>query len=340
MSVQLALREWVAGRSLSSEAAESVMLELFSGDVHDGLVGGLLAALAAKGVTGEELAGMASAMRAKSERLSQVPEGTIDTCGTGGGITTFNLSTGAAIVAAGAGINVAKHGNRGVTSACGSADVLEALGVRLISDVASLQAVLAKTGLTFMFAQHHHPAMRHVIGVRKALGIRTVFNLLGPLTNPAGAKRQMIGLFDPGHSAQVAQALALLGVEHAMVVHAREGLDEVSPCGRTDVTEVKGGEIRTFSLAPSDFGLDPLPFAALQSDGDIGANALVLREALTDPDSPRCLALLPNAACALWLGGAASSWTEGAELARQTVAEGKAAAKLADFAAATHEVAG
>ena len=338
MSAQLALKEWVAGRSLSFEAAESLMGDFFSGSVEDGLVGGLLVALNHKGVTGPELAGLASSMRAYSTRLGSVSENTIDTCGTGGGIPTFNMSTGAAIVAAAAGAKVAKHGNRGVTSSCGSADVLEASGVRLISDVHLLGQLLSRTGLCFMFAQHHHPAMRHVIGVRKALGVRTVFNLLGPLANPAGAKRQMIGLYDWDSSGAVAEALVLLGVDLAYVVHAREGLDEISPAGMTDVVEVRHGGIRRLTWGPADFGLSAVDPKAMSCGEDVAGNAAILREALSSVDSSRALAILPNAACALLLSGLVDSLEKGAELARETILNGLAIAKLREYASATHEV--
>ncbi|MES1227954.1 MAG: anthranilate phosphoribosyltransferase, partial [Armatimonadota bacterium] len=228
---------------------------------------------------------------------------------------------------------------RGVTSSCGSADVLEALGVRLVSEVKTLTRLLEDTGLTFMFAQHHHPAMRHVIGVRKALGVRTVFNLLGPLTNPAGAQRQMIGLYDWNCSAAVADALVLLGVELAYLVHAREGLDEISPVGLTDVIEIKEGSTRRLTWGPADFGLRALEPNSLTCGGDVGANARILREALSDASSPRALALVPNAACALLLAGLVTDLPSGAELALATIKSGRAEAKLDEYARATHEVA-
>lgn len=335
MRAQATLQEWVAGRSVSHEVAEGVMADLLSGEVPDGLVGAMLTALQCKGVTGSELAGLAMAMRAASTRLSNVPEGLIDTCGTGGGgLATFNLSTAAAVIACAAGAKVAKHGNRGVTSACGSADVLEGLGVRLALSVPGQEKVLHETGLTFMFAQAHHPAMRHVIGVRKQLGIRTVFNLLGPLTNPAGARRQLIGLFDWESAPAVASALQWLGVERAFVVGAK-GMDEVSPLSETQVLEVMPNEIKRYTWQPTDFGIGRIGFEAVLAGNDVRENGALLREAVCDANSPRSAAVVPNAACALMLAGLARTVSEGADLARTVIREGRAAAKLDQFIAAT-----
>ena len=313
------------------------MADLLTGQVPDGLIGALLASLQCKGVTGSELAGLAMAMRSASTRLTNVPEGLIDTCGTGGGgLATFNLSTAAAIIASAAGAKVAKHGNRGVTSACGSADVLEALGVRLTLPVEAQERVLSQTGLTFMFAQAHHPAMRHVISVRKQLGVRTVFNLLGPLTNPAGAPRQLIGLFDWESAPAVATALQWLGVERAFVVGAK-GMDEVSPLSETQVLEVLPNEIRSHTYCPADFGLPRLGFEAVLAGSDIAENGNLLREAVSHVDSPRSMAVVPNAACALMLAGLASNVREGADLARTVIANGRATAKLDQFISATQK---
>jgi anthranilate phosphoribosyltransferase len=256
----------------------------------------------------------------------------VDTCGTGGGIPSFNLSTGAAILAASAGAKVAKHGNRAVTSSCGSADVLEALGVNVSSEPEGAARLLDRAGIAFFFAPTHHPALRHVGKVRRELGVRTVFNQLGPLANPAGARRQLVGVYEPGLVRPMAEALLDLGAERALVVYGEEGLDEISPCGPTLTALVAEGAVRDGKATPADFGLEPLSPSALEPGEDAAQNARILREALTDPVSPRCGALLPSAAAALWLAGLAKDFREGARLAREAVASGRAAKTLERFA--------
>lgn len=304
------------------------MEQFVEGGLPDGLVGGLLVAVQAKGATGAELAAFARVMRRHARPLDHGMSGLLDTCGTGGGKTTFNLSTAAALVAAAAGAKVAKHGNRGVTSPWGSADVLEHLGVDLASDGDHQVACLREAGVAFLFAQAHHPAMRHVGPVRRSLGVRTVFNLLGPLSNPAGATRQLIGVYDQRFVVPVAEALVQLGAEEAMVVYAEEGMDEVSACGATRVAAVKDGGIRITRLKPADFGLEPLPASALEPGPDLASNADILREAIGDPDSPRFNALVPNVAVALVIAGVASDFADGAHRAREAVRQGLALATL------------
>lgn len=304
------------------------MEQFVAGGLPDGLVGGILVALQYKGVTGTELAAFATVMRRHALPMRHDEPSLLDTCGTGGGKTTFNLSTGAAIVAAAAGAKVAKHGNRGVTSPWGSADVLEHLGVDISSDPEHQLACLREAGVAFLFAQSHHPAMRHVGPVRKALAVRTVFNLLGPLSNPAGAKRQLIGVYDQRFVVPMAEALVKLGCERAMVVFAEEGLDEVSATGPTRAALIDGGHIRIVRLDTDDFGLEPLPFSALEPGPDLAANAAILREAISDPESPRFQALLPNVAVALQVAGVAADLKDGVLLAREAVASGRATATL------------
>lgn len=322
----------VAGNDLTRDEADRAMGAIMAGDLEEAQIGGLLVGLRMKGVTAPELAGFADAMRGNALALEHDFPNLVDTCGTGGGPSTFNLSTGAAILAAAAGAKVAKHGNRAVTSKCGSADVLEALGVGLGPDPEQLQGSLEKIGIVFLFAPNHHPAMRHVGPARKALGVRTVFNQLGPLANPAGAKRQLLGVYDESLIMPMAEALLLLGAEHAYVVHSQEGLDEISPCGPTAAAVVREGHVEQTRLSPEDFGLDPLPWEALAPGADAQENAEILREALEDKDSPRAAALLPNAAAALHLAGLAGSLEEGADLARAAIASGRAKETLRELA--------
>ena len=321
----------VNGLDLTREQAGDAMRLLMSGGLEDAQIGGLLIALRMKGTSAVELAGFAEAMREHATSVTNAHPNLVDTCGTGGGPPTFNLSTGAAIVAAAAGAKVAKHGNRAVTSKCGSADVLEALGVGLGGDPEQLLASLDKFGIVFLFAPNHHPAMRHVGPARKSLGVRTVFNQLGPLANPAGAKRQLVGVYDPGLVRPMAEALALLGAERSFVVHGDGGMDEVSPCGKTLIAEVTGGEVRDGVLTPRSFGLDALSSDALLPGADANENAKILTEALTNAESVRALALLPNAAVALVLAGVASDLPDGAAKAREAIRSGSAVRTLKEL---------
>jgi anthranilate phosphoribosyltransferase len=320
------------GRHLSRQEATETMRALMSGGWEGSQIGAFLVALRAKTATAEELAGFAEVLREHATRVEHTFPGLVDTCGTGGGPPTFNLSTGAAIVAAAAGAKIAKHGNRAVTSRCGSADVLEALGVGLGSDPEQVLKCLENVGIAFLFAPNHHPAMRHVGPARKAIGVRTVFNQLGPLANPAGAKRQLVGVYDPAMLAPMAEALSLLGAERAYVVHSEEGMDEVSPCGRTFVALVAGGSVAKTELVPRDFGLDELAASALEPAQDAEGNAAILREALEDAASPRAQALLPNAAVALTLAGLAEDFSMGAQLARAAIEDGRASSTLKELA--------
>lgn len=328
MTVQAALRKVLSREDLGVDEAQAVMSALMLGEVHHGLVGGFLVGMQAKGVTGLELAGFARGMRAHAVQYDFEASDLVDTCGTGGGRATFNLSTGAAILAASCGARVAKHGNRAVTSKCGSADVLEALGVPIEGSELEQRARLEATGLVFLYAPAHHPAVRHVAPVRRELGVRTFFNLLGPLANPAGAKRQMVGVFESGAMESVAEALRLLGVERAFVVHGADGMDEVTPCDATDYIEVRGDETFRGTWVPEDFGVNRLPESALAHGEGIAENAEILREALSVADSPRCHALLPNTAATLVLAGVVDDVREGASVALDSVRSGRAGALL------------
>jgi anthranilate phosphoribosyltransferase len=315
-----------AGEDLSADEAARVLREVMEGGASEAETAGFLMALRTKGETVQEIAGLAATMR---ELALPVDAGgdLVDTAGTGGGRPTFNVSTTAAFVAAGAGCRVAKHGNRSATSQCGSADVLEALGARIDLEPKDVARCIEAVGFGFMFAPRHHSAMRYVVPVRKALGVRTIFNFLGPLTNPAGARRQVIGVSDPSMIETMAGALGELGTDRALVVSSADGLDEFSVSGATRVVELKDGRLSTYDVTPEEVGLDPA------ADGAVGAgtpeeNARVLRGVLAgEPGTERALAVM-NAAAAVYVGGRAESLREGVERAEESIDSGAAAAKL------------
>jgi anthranilate phosphoribosyltransferase len=315
-------------KDLTEEQAVALMRHLTSGEASEAQIGGALLGLRIKGCTTRELAAFASVIRENAAMLPRTSDNLVDTCGTGGGIPSFNISTAAAIVGAAAGVPIAKHGNRGVTSTCGSADVLEHLGVRLGGDRETLCHQLETIGLVFLFAPAHHPTMRYVGKARKDLGVRTVFNQLGPLANPAGATRQLIGVYDSALMRSMAEALKYLGSERVLIVHGDDGLDEISPCTTTEYVQVSEGSIKTGRLSPSDFGLPTLAPSVLDPGPDCRNSAEILREAITDSDSPRCHAILPSAAAAIWIAGLEENLISATERARMAVASGLAAGKL------------
>jgi anthranilate phosphoribosyltransferase len=319
---------------LTSAQAGELMGWLLDGEATDAQVGATLALLRLKGVTAEELAAFALALRERAKMLD-LGTGLIDTCGTGGGIHTFNISTAAAFVAAGAGVKIAKHGNRSVTSKCGSADVLEALGAKLQDDLDKLKRTFDESGIVFMFAPVHHPGMRHVGKARRELGFRSVFNQLGPLANPAGARSQLIGVYDAALVEPMARALGILGAERAVVVFGENGLDEISPCGSTKAGFVMNGEVRMTTISPFDFGLETLSSGALDPGESIEENAQILKVAITQPDSQRAKAILPTAAMAIWLSGKAEDLRSACVLASNCIQEGAATAKLEAFVGAS-----
>lgn len=322
------LQQLVDRRDLATPQAEGLMDWLMEGQATDAQIGGVLTALRMKGVVPDELVGFARAMRAKATMLDHRFDRLVDTCGTGGGKPSFNMSTAAAIVAASAGAKVAKHGNRGVTSSCGSADVLEQLGVRFSDDPEVLSKVLERCGFVFLFAPTHHPAMRFVGKARRELGVRTVFNQLGPLANPAGAKRQLIGVYDRAMLRPMAEALRMLGSDRAMVVHSEDGLDEISPVAATYVAELRDGAVEMKTITPEELGLKRVESNDILPGVDVETNAEILREALYEVNSPRSLAIIPGAAAAIWLGGAASNLSEAAAKARAAIRNGLTMTKL------------
>lgn len=317
--LQAAIRALAAGTSLDEAQATAAFDVVMAGDATPVQVAALLMALRVKGETPAEVAGAARALR-RAMTVLDVPEpdALVDTCGTGGGtITTFNISTAAALVAAGHGVRIAKHGNRSFTSACGSADVLEALGVSIEMPVTAMGEVLARAGIVFMFAPLMHPAMRHVGPVRRELGVPSVMNIVGPLANPARAGRQVVGVADLGRMPLIAGALAALGTTHALVVHGAPGLDEISPLGPTEVVEVRRGEpVRTWTIDPARHGFTGITAEELRG-GDPADNARIVR-ALFAGGAPTgaAAAVILNAAAALYVGGAAPSYDAAVETLR------------------------
>jgi anthranilate phosphoribosyltransferase len=281
-----------------------------------------------KGETPDEITGAAEAMRARVTPLQVDRDDLVDTCGTGGdGCGTFNVSTVAAIVAAGAGAQVAKHGNRAVSSKCGSADVLSALGVRIELDATQMSEVLRRVGIAFLFAPKLHPAMAAVAGVRKELGVRTIFNILGPLTNPAFARRQVLGVYAERLVDVVARVLAALGAKHALVVHSLDGLDEISVSAATRVCEVRDGEVRSYEVTPEELGVGRHAIERL-AGGDAQQNAAIARDILNGTPGAGHDIVVANAGAALYVAGLATSIREGVTLAKRAIANASASAKL------------
>jgi anthranilate phosphoribosyltransferase len=333
-----AIKRAVDGKHLGRDEMHAVFGDVMDGKTSDVQKSALLIALRMKGETADEITGAALAMRERVTPLDVDRENLVDTCGTGGdGRGTFNISTIAAIVAAGAGANVAKHGNRAVSSACGSADVLSALGVHIDLDAPRMSDVLRRAGIAFLFAPKLHPAMSAVAGVRKELGVRTIFNVLGPLTNPAFARRQVLGVFADPLVETVAHVLAALGAEHALVVHSRDGMDEISVSAPTRVCEVRGGEVRSYELTPEEIGVGRHPIERL-AGGDARENAAIARAVLAGENGARHDVVVANAGAALYVAGLAPSVREGVALAKESIASGAARERLEQLIAISNEV--
>jgi anthranilate phosphoribosyltransferase len=334
--LRLALQQIALGGSLSREAAKAAFGVLMGGAAGPVPGAALLMGLRVKGETADEVAGAASALRRAMLRLDvEQPEQLVDTCGTGGGqVGTLNISTAAAFVVAGAGIPVAKHGNRSYTSRSGSADVLEALGVDIMVGPDRAAAVLRAAGLVFLFAPTYHPAMRHLAGIRKELGVPTIMNLLGPLVNPAGVVRQVIGVADRSRATLVASALAELGVRHALVLHGDIGMDEISPSGTTSVWEVKEKEISTWQVDPARFGLHCHDLGDLAgAEPEYNASRIEALLSGTGAEAVRCAVVL-NAAAALYVAGRNWSFEEAVRRSSEALDNGAAAAVLERLRAA------
>ena len=337
--IQSALHRLLDGHDLSRVEAREVMNTIMSGEATPAQIGGFLVALRAKGETAEEIAGCAEAMREHVVRVHPKRDDLVDTAGTGGdGANTFNISTAAALVAAAAGAGVAKHGNRAASSATGAADVLEALGFELALPPERIEESIDELGFAFLFAQAHHPAMRYAAPVRRELATRTVFNVLGPLTNPAGARAQVVGVYAPEIARTIAEALLQLDARRAYVVHGAGGIDELSPAGPNLVCEVENGRLREYQLDPEDLGVPRCDPSELRG-GDPETNARALRDvvdAIQETSGHRSAVLL-NAAGAIAASGHAADLREGLELARTAIDSGAAESRLDDLIAFSRE---
>ncbi|MFK8043020.1 anthranilate phosphoribosyltransferase, partial [Congregibacter sp.] len=332
MDIQQALGRVVEQKDLSREEMAAVMRQIMSGDATDAQIGGLLMGLRIKGETIDEIAAAAAVMRDLATPVTVQGDNLVDLVGTGGdGANLFNVSTASCFVVAAAGAQVAKHGNRSVSSTSGSSDVLEALGVPLDLDPEQVARAIEDVGLGFMFAPAHHSAMRYAIGPRRELGLRTLFNLLGPLTNPAQVKRQLLGVYDADLCEPLAHALKALGSEHAMVVHAQDGLDEISIAAPTSVAELRDGEVHCYIINPADFGLGVTDLGGLLVDS-AQASAALIRAALsgrggdsdtTDPEKARQIIAM-NAGATIYVSGVASSLADGVALAEDLLSTGQA----------------
>jgi anthranilate phosphoribosyltransferase len=323
-------------QDLTVDEASAAMDEIMEGRAQAAQIAGLLIALAMKGERPAEVVGLAKTMRARATRLSRDFHPVFDTCGTGGDRAhTFNVSTVSALVLAACGVKVAKHGNRSVSSRCGSADVFEALGVNVAAEPAVVERCLDEVGIAFFFAPTFHPSMRHAAQARRELGVRTAFNLLGPLTNPAGATRQLVGVPRPELTELVARSLAMLGAQRAWVVHGADGLDEISTTGYTKVSECRDGAVSTFYLHPADVGLTKASPEALRG-GDAPRNAMIARSVLAGEQGPARDIVLLNTAAALLVAGVEDTLGKGLVRAAAAIDSGRAAAVLEQLTAISH----
>jgi anthranilate phosphoribosyltransferase len=334
-----AINKVCRGEELAEDEAAAVLREVMEGRASPEETAGLLIALRTRGETADEIAGLARTMRELATKVDVAIDGLVDTAGTGGGTPTFNVSTTAAFVAAGAGCPVAKHGNRSATSQCGSADVLEALGARIDLGPQEVADCIENIGFGFMFAPQHHAAMKHVVPVRKALGVRTIFNLLGPLTNPADAPNQVIGVSDGPFLEHMAMALARLGGRSALVVSSEDGLDEISISAPTRVVELRDGKVETYTVTPEDLGVERAPIDVI-AFGAPEENARITRAVLSGADTGPALSLtLVNAGAAVYAAGRADTLEAGVAVARQAVESGAANDLMERFVSRTQELA-
>ena len=328
MNMQKAIAKVIDGDDLRRDEMVDVMNQIMSGEATDAQIGAFLIALRLKGESVDEIAGAAAVMREKATPIATEHDVIVDTCGTGGDHSgTFNISTTAAFVAAGAGLCVAKHGNRAATSQSGSADVLMALGVNIEASPETVSQCLDEVGIGFLFAPALHGAMKYAIGPRREIGVRTIFNALGPLTNPAGTRRQVIGVYSAALTETLAGVLATLGAERAYVVHGADGLDEMTLTGPTKVSELKDGAVSTYRVSPGEVGLGQARADALKG-GDADSNAAITLSVLKGAEGPARDIVLLNAAAAIVAGGKASDLREGVQVAAEAIDSGRAMAKL------------
>ncbi len=325
MNIQAAIKSAIARQDLSKQDMTAVMNQIMTGECTPAQTGGFLVGMRMKGETVDEITAAATVMRELSTRVKVDVDHLVDTCGTGGDASgSFNISTASAIVTAAAGAHVAKHGNRSVSGATGSADVLEAAGVNLNITPEQVADCISQVGVGFMFAQKHHSAMRHAIGPRKEMAVRTIFNVLGPLTNPASAPNQVIGVFDKALVEPIARVLAQLGSRHVMVAHSEDGMDEVSVSAVTHIAELKDGEVKTYSVSPSDLGLQMSDIASLKVD-TVAQSLDVIQSVLANTSGPARDIVCVNAGAAIYVSGIADSWQAGVQMAQSVIADGKAA---------------
>jgi anthranilate phosphoribosyltransferase len=336
MDIQTAIKTVIAGQDLSGEEMTAVMRQIMTGECTASQIGGFLVGLHMKGESVDEISAAARVMRELATRVQARVDHLVDTCGTGGDASgSFNISTASALVAAAAGAKVAKHGNRSMTSNSGSADVLEAAGVKLDITPERVGECVEQVGVGFMFAPAHHGAMKHAIGARKELAVRTVFNVLGPLTNPAGAPNQVIGVFDGELVETMANVLKQLGSRHVMVVHGEDGMDEISISAPTRVAELKDGEVTTYTIEPEDFGMQSAPLDALRV-GSATESLQVILDVLADKPSPAYDIVCLNAGAAIYVSGCAETLAAGIEAAKAAISSGRAAEVLHDLVARTN----
>ena len=336
-SISALLEKLMRRENLSMEECAGAMAAIMSGEATPAQIGSLLVGLTMKGERPVEIVGLAKTMRANAVKLSRTFTDAFDTCGTGGDRSgTFNISSAAALVAAGAGLRVAKHGNRSVSSRCGSADVYEALGVNVAAPPEIVERSLVEVGIAFFFAPMFHPSMRHAASVRRELGVRTAFNLLGPLTNPAGTRSQLVGVPQSELTELLARALVMLGADRVWVVHGADGIDELSTSGHTKVSEGRNGTVSTFYVHPSDYGLPKATREDL-TGGDAPANASIVRDILGGAKGPRRDVVLLNAGAALFIGGKAGSVREGIGRAAEAIDSGAAKQALERMVAASKQ---
>lgn len=337
-TVQAGISRLIEGQNLRREEARGMMQAIMDGESTPAQIGSLLTALRIKGETVEEITGFAEAMRGASSRVDTEARQLLDTCGTGGsGIHKINVSTTAAIVASSVSVRVAKHGNRSASGRSGSADVLEALGVNISLDAAQAKRCLDEIGICFMFSQLYHPSMRHAAGPRRELGIRTVFNMLGPLTNPAGADRQVLGIYDRSKTTTIAEVLRELGSKRALVVSSEEGLDEISLSSVTKVSELKDGIITTYDLRPEELGLRSYPLEEMIG-GDPLQNAMIVRQVLQGEKGACRDVVLANAGACIYVAGLADSIRDGVDIATKAIDSGHAYSKLEQLIQTTGEL--
>lgn len=326
--IKEAIAKLVVNEDLTEAETVVVMNEIMTGGASGPQIASFITALRMKGETVAEITGAARVMREKATKIDSPGDGVVDTCGTGGDeAMTFNISTAAAFVTAGCNIPVAKHGNRSISSRCGSADVLSALGVNIEAEASRVEDCIKEAGVGFLFAPMLHGAMRHAQLVRRELGIRTIFNMLGPLTNPAGAKRQVIGVYDPALTDMFAKVLANLGSRHAFIVRGEDGLDEITLTTETRVTELKDGEVKTYHIRPEDFGFERCPPAELKG-GDPVINAAIIKDVLTGKKGPCRDIVILNSAAAIAASGIVNGFKEGIAEARGSIDSGEAFKKL------------